>query len=79
MRIEHAYITNCSTLGIVEKRDQVVSWVRHNSTQDTSDVSTSKADTQLERLAALRLWNRNNMLVDLFNNGLKGSKLHHGI
>ena len=68
---EHAYISHCSTLGIVQERDQVVSWMRNNSTEYTSDVSTSKADAQLERLAALGLWNGNSMLVDKFNNGLK--------
>jgi hypothetical protein len=76
---EHAYISHCSTLGIVEERDQVVSWMRNNGTEDTSDVATSKADTQLERLAALRFWNWNCVLVDEFNNGLEGSKLHHGV
>lgn len=75
----HAYITHCSSLGVVQERDQVVSWMRDNGTEDSSNVTTSETDTQLERLAALRLRNRNSVLVDHFNNGLKGGKLHHSI
>lgn len=75
----YAYIPHCSTLGIVQERHKVVSRVRNNGTEDTSNVTTSKANTQLGSLAALRLRNRHSMLVDKLNDCLKGSKLHHGI
>jgi hypothetical protein len=74
-----AYIPHCSTLGIVQERDQVICRMRNNGTEDTSNVTPGETNTQLVRFAALRLWNRNSMLVNEFNDGLKGSKLHHGI
>lgn len=73
------HITNSSTLGVVEERDKVVSWMRNNGAEDSSNVSTGKAHAKLERLAALLLWCGDRVFVEQLHNGLKGCKLHHCI
>ena len=71
------HITNCCSFSIVQKRDKIISRMRHDCTKHTSNISTSKTDTELQVFAALILWSRNGMLIDQLNYGLKWSKLHH--
>jgi len=73
------HITNCCSFSVVQKRDKVISRMRHNCTKYTSNVSTSKTDTKLQPFAALILWLWDGMLVDLLNNGLKRGKFHHSV
>jgi len=71
------HITNCCSFSIVQKRDKIISRMRHDCTKHTSNISTSKTDTELQAFAALILWSRNGMLIEQLNYGLKWSKLHH--
>lgn len=61
--MELAYIASSCSLGVIEERHQVVSRVRDNSTENPSNISTSKAHSKLETFTALlfRCWN--SMLV----------------
>ena len=65
------HITDSCPFGIVKERDKIVSRMRHNSTENTSHITSSKTNAKLQRFAALVLWSGNGMLVDQLNNGLK--------
>lgn len=52
--------------------------MRHDGAKNTCQVTTSKGHSRLRALAVITLLARE-ASVDHFDNGLKGSELHHGI
>merc|ERR1719234_3007996 len=67
------------TLHFVHVGHQGVCRVRDNGTEDASNISSSKCDHQLLRLAALVSWLGHHIGVNRLNSSLEASKLHHGV
>ncbi len=74
-QVEPAHIlddaANGGILAGVQLGHHVVSWVRDNRTEDTSNVSSSKGDSKLLIVAALLLWLWHNILVQSLDCVLK--------
>ena len=66
-------------LHLVHVGHQGVSWVRDDRTEDAGNVSCSKCDHQLLRLAALVSWLRHHIGIDRLHSSLETGKLHHGV
>lgn len=62
----------------VELRDHHVGWVRNDGTEDTSDVTSREGNTSLSSLRVVGLLT-GKAVVHHFDDGLKGSKFHHGV
>lgn len=62
----------------VELRDHHVGWVRNDGAEDTSDVTSREGNTSLSSLGIVGLLARE-AVVHHLNDGLEGSKLHHGV
>lgn len=66
-QVEPAHVlndaTNGGSLAGIELGHHVVCWMRHNSTEDTSNVTSSKGDTKLLVVSALLLGLGDNILV----------------
>ena len=66
-------------LHLVHVGHQGVSWVGDDRTEDAGNVSCSKCDHQLLRLAALVSWLRHHIGIDRLHSSLETGKLHHGV
>jgi hypothetical protein len=71
------YLSHCCTLLVVEEGNEIVSRMRDDGTEDSSNVACQKADPQLCLLGALAFWYRNHVLVQGLHGTLKAGKLHH--
>lgn len=73
------HIANSSSLWVIKERNQIISRVRNNSTEYTSNITTNKAYSKLQAFATLIFGYGNCMLVYHLYNCLKWCKLHHCI
>lgn len=62
----------------IQFTDHDIGGVGDNGTENTSEISTGEGDTGLRSLAIVALLS-GETVINLFNNSLKRSKLHHGI
>jgi len=66
-------------LTLVQLGDNGISRVRHDGTEDTSNLTSCECHYQLLRLAALFTWLGDHILVQCLHSTLKAGKLHHGV
>ena len=62
---------------LVKLRNYDVSRMRHDCTEDTSDVTSGECNDELLRFAALVTWLRYDVLVQSLESTLETRELHH--